>query len=64
MWLKRSSYEKDLNILADHKLNMRQQDEETANATLTAFQGPDQGNNSPLEICISDTGHHKIFMEP
>lgn len=30
MWLKRSSYEKDLNILADHKLNMRQQDEETA----------------------------------
>lgn len=40
MWLKCSSWKRDLNILVDHKLNTRRQDEETAegaNTILTAL---------------------------
>lgn len=63
MWLKCSSWKRDLNILVDHQLNTRQQDEETAkgaNATLTALQHPDQGSNNPWKSSSLTLGTTKF----
>lgn len=66
MWLKCCSDKKELRILVDPKLHMRQHNEETAagaNETLTAWWCPDQGSQSCMEDCISYTRHHKTSGE-
>lgn len=67
MWLKRSSYKKDLNILVDHKLNMRQQDEETAKGLMQLELHDSvqiKGAISPWKSALVTLGTTKFSWSP